>query len=125
MGRKIVVAGLVSILSSAEALLLFAAATHGLDESKVQKIEISASKFAFSPNEITVKKGQPVELDIHSTDANHGLAIEEWGIRIEIPKGKTVVVTFVPKEVGTFEGKCAHFCGKGHGSMKLTVHVVE
>jgi cytochrome c oxidase subunit 2 len=115
----------IAIASMAALLLTFGAAARGTDEPKAEKIEITASKFAFSPNEITVKKGQLVELDIHSTDATHGLAIEGFGIRTEAPKGKTTVVTFVPKETGTFEGKCAHFCGKGHGLMKLAVHVVE
>ena len=125
MDRKMVTAGLISTLSIATALLVLGTAANGLDEPKAVSIDITASKFAFSPSEITVKKGQPVELNIVSTDANHGLAIEEWGIRVDAPKGKTAVVKFLPTEVGTFQGKCAHFCGKGHGSMKLAVHVVE
>ena len=119
MRQRLIHAGLVGILIS------LGAAVEGLERPEVQKIEITASKFAFSPNEITVKKGQQVELEIHSTDANHGLAIQELGIRTEVPKGQTETVTFHAEEVGTFEGKCAHFCGKGHGSMKLAVHVVE
>lgn len=119
MQKKLIIAGLAAIL------ILLAATAQGGDQPKSQKIEITASKFAFSPAEITVKKGQQVELEIHSTDANHGLAIKAFGIRTEVPKGKTGTVTFLPEEAGTFEGKCAHFCGKGHGSMKLAVHVVE
>ena len=55
----------------------------------------------------------------------HGLVIESLGVRTEVKKGEAEEVTFVPKEAGAFEGKCAHFCGKGHGSMTFTVHVVE
>lgn len=90
-----------------------------------QTISITAQRFSFSPNEITVKKGQETTLVIESKDVSHGLLIEALGVRTEIKKGRSTEVKFTPNEAGNFEGKCAHFCGKGHGTMKLTVHVVE
>jgi len=88
-------------------------------------IEITASKFAFAPNEITIKKGEDVKLVLHSEDANHGLVIEDLGIRAEAKKGGEADVTVNATSTGTFEGKCAHFCGAGHGSMIFVVHVVD
>jgi cytochrome c oxidase subunit II len=88
-------------------------------------ISITAQRFSFSPNEITVKKGQEVTLVIESKDVKHGLVIEDLGVRTEVKKGESAEVKFTPETAGTFEGKCAHFCGKGHGSMTMTVHVVE
>ncbi len=88
-------------------------------------ISITAQRFSFSPNEITVKKGEEVTLEITSKDVSHGLLIEDLGVRTEIKKGQSAEVKFTPETAGTFEGKCAHFCGKGHGSMTMTVHVVE
>jgi cytochrome c oxidase subunit 2 len=90
-----------------------------------KKISITANRFAFEPSEITVKKGEAVTLVIRSGDVSHGLVIEDLGVRAEIKKGQSETVTFTPDTLGEFEGKCAHFCGKGHGSMTLTVHVVE
>jgi cytochrome c oxidase subunit II len=88
-------------------------------------IPITAQRFSFSPNEITVKKGEEVTLEITTKDVSHGLVIEDLGVRTEIKKGQSAEVKFTPETVGTFEGKCAHFCGKGHGSMTMTVHVIE
>ena len=88
-------------------------------------ISITAQRFSFSPNEITLKKGEEVTLVIQSTDVSHGLLIEDLGVRTIVKKRQSSEVKFTPDSVGTFEGKCAHFCGKGHGSMKLTVHVTE
>jgi len=88
-------------------------------------ISMTAHRFAFEPNEITVKKGEPVILVIRSQDVSHGLVIEDLGVRTEVTKGASTEVKFDPESAGTFEGKCAHFCGKGHGSMTLTVHVTE
>lgn len=89
-------------------------------------ITITAQRFSFSPNEITLKKGEEVTLVIQSKDATHGLVIKDLGIRThDVKKGQNTEVKFTPETVGTFEGKCAHFCGSGHGSMTLTVHVIE
>ena len=90
-----------------------------------QTITIRASRFAFEPNEITVKKGAPVQVIIQSEDVSHGLVIEDLGIRTEVKKGQSATINFTPEATGTFDGKCAHFCGSGHGSMTLTVHVVD
>jgi cytochrome c oxidase subunit II len=90
-----------------------------------QHIDVTASRFSFQPSEITIKKGDPVTIAIHSEDVTHGLVIQQLGVRAEVKKGQEADVTLTPETVGTFEGKCAHFCGKGHGSMVLTVHVVE
>jgi len=100
-----------------------------VDESKAkptaQKIEVVASQFSFSPSEITIKKGEPVTIAMTSTDVTHGLVISELGVKTDIKKGKEEDVNVTPQTVGTFQGRCAHFCGKGHGSMIFTVHVVE
>jgi len=89
------------------------------------RIEIVASRFSYTPNEITLKKGEPVVLVFRSTDVTHGLKIAEMNIKSEIKKGKDTEIMLTPSEVGHFVGKCAHFCGKGHGSMTLQIEVVE
>ena len=98
----------------------------GVDRAQTPRtIEMTAQRFAFEPNEITVKKGQPVILVIKSKDVVHGLVIEDLGVRTtEVKKGEGTELKFDPETTGTFEGKCAHFCGKGHGSMTLQIDVL-
>jgi cytochrome c oxidase subunit 2 len=116
----------VSSLSAALAGYAVARSNHAPNTShNPQNITIRASRFAFDPPEFTVKKGTPVKVVIQSEDVSHGLLIEDLGIRAEVKKGQTATITFTPETTGTFEGKCAHFCGSGHGSMTLTVHVVD
>jgi cytochrome c oxidase subunit II len=103
--------------------LLFATFTGHAESAKT--ITISASKFQFEPNDITVKKGEEVVMIIQSQDVTHGLLLKDFGVKTDIKKGQSTEVKFTPQTAGTFEGKCAHFCGKGHGSMKMTIHVVE
>lgn len=99
--------------------------TSGSHANAPRKIAMTAQRFAFEPNEITVNKGEQVILVIRSKDVSHGLVIEELGVRTEVKKGQSTEVEFTAEAAGTFEGKCAHFCGAGHGSMTLTIHVVE
>jgi cytochrome c oxidase subunit 2 len=91
-----------------------------------RRIEITASKFAYSPNEITLKKGEAVVLVLKSTDVTHGLVIPELNVAVtEIKKGKDSEIPLTPDKTGHFTGQCAHFCGTGHGTMILQVEVVE
>jgi cytochrome c oxidase subunit 2 len=90
-----------------------------------RRIEITARRFTYDPNVITLKRGEPVILVFHSTDVTHGLKVAELNIITEdIKKGKDSEIQFTPQEAGQYIGQCAHFCGKGHGSMKLQINVV-
>ena len=91
--------------------------------SQPQRIEIVAKRFEYSPSEITISKGKPVTLVLTSEDVPHGLAIKELNVKAEFKKGKPAEVTFTAAQAGDFVGKCSVFCGRGHGRMKLGVHV--
>jgi cytochrome c oxidase subunit II len=98
----------------------------GLVEAQdAKRVEITATKFKYSPAEITLKKGQPVVLVIKSMDVAHGLRVKELNFLLKVEKGGTAEAGLTPEKTGTFVGHCAVFCGSGHGGMALTVHVVE
>jgi cytochrome c oxidase subunit 2 len=107
------------------ALLLSVATMAAKPVNPPQKFQVTASKFQFEPNQITVKKGEPVTIVLTSNDVTHGLKIPDLHVEDTVKKGDSTEVTFTPDKTGTFQGKCAHFCGKGHGSMTLQVNVVE
>jgi cytochrome c oxidase subunit II len=86
-------------------------------------IEIHAHRYAFTPSEITVKKGETVKLELFSDDVTHSLLIKDLGINQLITKGKPAEVTLTPQKTGDFHGQCGHFCGSGHGKMTFVLHV--
>jgi cytochrome c oxidase subunit 2 len=94
-------------------------------EDAPHRVEVTASRFAFAPAEITLKKGQPVILVLKSTDVTHGLKFSELSLNVKVDKGATAEMKFTPDKTGDFVGRCSVFCGSGHGSMALTLHVVE
>jgi cytochrome c oxidase subunit 2 len=93
-------------------------------QSAPQRIEITAKRFQFTPGEITVKKGQPVVLVLKSADVSHGLRFRDFGINVQVKAGGTVEVKFTPNKTGDFVGHCSVFCGPGHGTMEIKLHVV-
>jgi cytochrome c oxidase subunit 2 len=88
-------------------------------------IAISAKKFAFTPSVITLKKGEPVILRLTSADRVHGFMSKPLKIDTDIAAGKTTDVTVTPSSAGNFTVICDHYCGTGHGNMKMKVAVVE
>jgi cytochrome c oxidase subunit II len=88
-------------------------------------IEITAKKFEFTPSEITLKKGEPVILRLTSADRVHGFMSKPLKIDTDIPPGKTTDVAVTPDSAGGFTVICDHYCGTGHGNMKMKVTVVE
>jgi cytochrome c oxidase subunit 2 len=114
LARAIIIVGLASVLS---------ASASGRTESP-RRIEIVASRFSYSPQSIVLKKDEPVVLVLKSSDVTHGLKVPELHIKSEIKKNKDTEIELTPQEAGHFIGKCAHFCGKGHGSMILQIDVV-
>ena len=93
------------------------------DEPRV--IVITAKRFEFSPNLITLARGETVKLQIKSEDVTHGLFLRPLGIDTEIVPGRVTELTLTPETAGTYRAICDHFCGAGHGGMKMTIIVGE
>ncbi len=89
-----------------------------------RRVEVTARRYAFDPAVITLKKGEPVVLVLKSADVQHGVRFRELGVEVKVPKGGTGQVEFTPDKTGDFVGHCIVFCGEGHGTMALTLHVV-
>ena len=108
------------ILALALALVLPALA--GADEP-TRTVDITAKRFEFVPATVTLKKGETVRLRVTSEDVTHGLFLRPLKIDTDIVPGQTQELTVTPQVSGTFTAICHHFCGSGHGNMKLTVIV--
>ena len=88
-------------------------------------IHITAKNFAFNPDSITLKKGQPVVFEISSGDRKHGFSLRAFGVRSDLVPGKVSRIRFTPDKTGKFTFSCDIFCGDGHEDMSGTVVVTE
>jgi cytochrome c oxidase subunit 2 len=86
-------------------------------------IKITAHKFAYEPNAIQLKLGEPVLLELTSKDVTHGFNIPDLDLRADLEPGETVRLRLVPQKAGTFEFHCDNFCGFDHESMSATITV--
>jgi len=105
-------------------MVAMAASFHAKAKEAPRVVAISAKRFEFSPNRITLKKGEPVTLRLITEDVKHGFFSKALQIDADLVPGETTEVTITPPTAGTFTTICDNFCGSGHGKMKMTI-VVE
>jgi cytochrome c oxidase subunit 2 len=94
------------------------------EDATPRVITITAKRFEFTPKEVTLKKGETVILRLTSEDVTHGLMVRALKLDLDIEPGKTTEARVTPTQGGRFTAICDHFCGSGHGNMKMTF-VVE
>ena len=93
--------------------------------TEAHEIQVTAKKYEFSPNPITVKKGEHVKLVITALDHDHGFKLEAFNINQKLQKGEATTIEFTADKAGTFPFQCSNFCGLGHGKMKGKLVVQE
>ncbi|HEV2492243.1 MAG TPA: cupredoxin domain-containing protein [Terriglobia bacterium] len=121
MNRKRIILLVVTILVLAAAGAI-AQETTG---SQAVEIKMTAKKYKFDPNVITVKKGQQVKLVITALDRDHGFKLDAFNINQKLKKGDPATIEFTADKVGTFPFQCSVVCGLGHGKMKGKLLVEE
>ena len=82
------------------------------------EIDMVARQWEFEPNVIEVSKGDTVVLTVTNIDVEHGIAIPEFDVDLELAPGTTSTVEFVADKSGEFEFSCNVYCGEGHSAMQ-------
>lgn len=95
------------------------------DANQATVIKVVAKRFAYTPNEIILKKGQPVVLEFTSIDFVHGFKIPDMNLRVDLPPGKVTRLALTPDKVGDFDFLCDNFCGADHEEMSGRIVVKE
>jgi len=116
------------VLVRAGVFALFAASGMGTlarrsAASEPQVVKVVAQRFQFTPNEIELKSGQPVVLEITSLDFIHGFNIPALGIRTNLLPGPPTRVAIKALAPGRYDFLCDNFCGSGHEEMNGTIVV--
>lgn len=114
---------LIALVAAPESATLTRALMVAPETEKV--IRLKAKNFEFTPGKITVKKGEPVVLELTSEDRAHGFNLPDFGVRTEVKPGSVSRVSFTPDKTGRFSFTCDVFCGSGHADMTGTLVVTE
>jgi cytochrome c oxidase subunit II len=116
---------LLRIAAGAAALGLASLATYVAAQPKEKVIRIEAKRFDYTPGELTLKKGQPVILELTSRDVLMGFNLPEFNLRADVIPDKVTRVRFVPDKTGSFTFLCDIFCGTKHEEMNGRLTVIE
>jgi cytochrome c oxidase subunit 2 len=121
--KRVLIAGLLFVSAMITSGLAIYVRANALPAER--EIHITAKKFEFTPDTITVKKGESVVLVVSSQDRKHGFNLRAFGIRADIDPGTTARIRFTPNKTGKFTFSCDVFCGEGHEDMTGTIIVTE
>ena len=86
------------------AVLLIGLGSMVVAESRT--IEISAKKFSYSPNIITVAKGDNITIRLISEDVMHGFYLDGYAVETHAQPGSDASLTFVADKTGRFNFRC-------------------
>lgn len=79
--------------------------------------EVKARKFSYTPNKITVNKGDLVKIRLISEDVQHGFYVDGYGIKTSAIPGREGTLQFIADKNGRFSYRCSVTCGEFHPYM--------
>jgi len=115
--RRFIAGTAAAALAAAGARALFAAPAERV-------IRVTAHRFLFEPNELTLTKGVPVAIELTSTDVMMGFSVPDFDVRSDIVPGQVTRLRFTPDKTGNFVFLCDVFCGSGHSGMSGVMRVI-
>lgn len=88
------------------------------DAASVSTFTVTGSNFAFSPANLSVKKGDTVNITFSNSSGTHDFNIDEFAVAtFQLEGGASQTVSFVADKTGSFE----YYCSVGsHRSMGMT-----
>jgi cytochrome c oxidase subunit II len=76
-------------------------------------------------DEVRIPAGRPVLLRLHADDVIHSFWVPRLGGKTDLIPGVVNEAWLRAEQPGTYEGRCAEYCGIGHTEMGLTVIALE
>ncbi len=107
--RGFILAGIAGVVSES--------ACRAFAQPAEKVIPVIARKFVFLPNEIVLKRGEPVIIELTAPEVVMGFSVPAMKLRTDIIPGQVARLRIVPEAVGTFDFLCDIFCGDGHEGM--------
>ena len=86
--------------------------------------DITVDGSADNPPTLILPQGKLVQINLYSSDVVHAFWIPAFLFKRDATPGYTMHFNVTPLRTGTFEGKCAEFCGLDHARMTFAVRVV-
>ena len=72
-----------------------------------REVEVTATDFAFDPDEITAESGEELAIVLHSEDLLHDFTIDELDAHVAADRGETARGGLTAEEAGTYSYYCS------------------
>jgi cytochrome c oxidase subunit 2 len=107
-------------------LLAFAVSSVGCNRppKEARVIQVQMKKYTVSPEEIRVKQGESVVLEVSTPDVQHGFDVPDLEIKESVQPGSPARFPIRTDKKGRFEVVCGVICGARHDEMRGAI-VVE
>lgn len=92
-------------------------------DPQTREFTVSAKQFSYSPERISVNKGDRVILTLQPKDVSHGLYVDGYGSETHAAPKTEGTVEFVADDPGTYRFRCSVTCGVMHPFMVGEVEV--
>jgi cytochrome c oxidase subunit II len=90
---------------------------------QIEYVSDDASQRFMTANELHLPVGKTVHIDLMSGDVIHSFWVPNLSGKRDLIPGRTNTIELTPRQVGTFRGQCAEFCGLQHAKMAMLVFV--
>jgi penicillin-binding protein 1A len=81
------------------------------------EVSVTAVRYSFTPNTITVPAGTQLTLKITAADTNHGFTLPGYGLDVICLRGQQTTITFICDKPGTFPFRSGVYSGKNAKNM--------
>lgn len=112
MNKTAIIIGIVAILLVSSIFVLKSFTGNSVKENDVKEFTVKAFKYGYTPDTITVDRGDKVRIKIDNTDVPHGIRIPDLNLK------NNNLIEFTADKRGEFTWYCAVYCGEGHMKMK-------
>ncbi|OLS24307.1 MAG: Nitrous-oxide reductase [Candidatus Heimdallarchaeota archaeon LC_3] len=90
------------------------------------EIHLTAKRYEFTPNRITVQKNVNLTLILHAEDRIHGFSLDGYNIEQTMCNDHVFTISFITNEAGTFLYRCSEpACGPYHPYMTGILNVED
>lgn len=88
---------------------------------RVAYLDRAGQAFLTDANELHIPVGQPVVLELESSDVIHSFWVPQLSGKLDMIPGRRNILPIQADRPGTFGGQCAEYCGGPHALMGFVV----
>jgi cytochrome c oxidase subunit 2 len=88
---------------------------------QIEYMGTSPTQHMMTANEMHIPVGQPVDIDLTSSDVIHSFFVPSLHGKVDLIPGQMNRIRIAASQPGVYRGRCAEYCGAQHAHMEILV----